>query len=45
MITTEKETSTKKAAAPSVAQINAEYVTQVCLYFLCKRVRVLYTNL
>lgn len=29
MITTEKETSTKKAAAPSVAQINAEYVTQV----------------
>lgn len=34
MITTEKETSTKKAAAPSVAQINAEYVTQVkvCLY-------------
>ncbi|CAG10389.1 unnamed protein product [Tetraodon nigroviridis] len=28
MITTEKET-TKKAAAPSVAQINAEYVTQL----------------
>lgn len=29
MTTTEKETATKKAAAPSVAQINAEYVTQV----------------
>lgn len=28
MITTEKGT-TKKAAAPSLAQINAEYVTQV----------------
>lgn len=46
MITTEKETPTKKAAAPSVAQINAEYVTQVtsntyiihvCDYCLWKR--------
>lgn len=29
MSTTEKETPAKKAAAPSVSQINAEYVTQV----------------
>ena len=27
--TMEKETPAKKAAAPSVSQINAEYVTQV----------------
>lgn len=32
MATTEKETPSKKAAAPSVSQINAEYVTQVNLY-------------
>lgn len=31
MATTEKETPSKKAAAPSVSQINAEYVTQVTL--------------
>lgn len=31
MATTEKETPAKKAAAPSVSQINAEYVTQVKL--------------
>lgn len=31
MATTEKETPTKKAAAPSVSQINAEYVTQVII--------------
>lgn len=31
MATTEKETPAKKAAAPSVSQINAEYVTQVTL--------------
>lgn len=30
---TEKETPTKKVAAPSVAQINAEYVTQVIHYY------------
>lgn len=29
MATVEKETPAKKAAAPSVSQINAEYVTQV----------------
>lgn len=29
MATTEKETPSKKAAAPSVSQINAEYVTQL----------------
>ncbi|TNM95300.1 hypothetical protein fugu_016383 [Takifugu bimaculatus] len=29
MMNTEKETPTKKVAAPSVAQINAEYVTQL----------------
>lgn len=31
MFTSEKETPTKKAAAPSVSQINAEYVTQVII--------------
>lgn len=31
MATTEKETPSKKAAAPSVSQINAEYVTQVMI--------------
>lgn len=31
MATTEKEIPAKKAAAPSVSQINAEYVTQVKL--------------
>lgn len=31
---TEKETPTKKVAAPSVAQINAEYVTQVIHYYI-----------
>lgn len=34
MATTEKETPSKKAAAPSVSQINAEYVTQVTLSYL-----------
>lgn len=34
MATTEKETPSKKAAAPSVSQINAEYVTQVTLLYL-----------
>lgn len=34
----EKETPSKKAAAPSVSQINAEYVTQVIIvhvYYTC----------
>ena len=37
MATTEKETPAKKAAAPSVSQINAEYVTQVIIgtYYTC----------
>lgn len=44
MITTEKETPTKKAAAPSVAQINAEYVTQVNLALFIRFVFVLFTS-
>lgn len=32
MATMEKETPAKKAAAPSVSQINAEYVTQVAAW-------------
>lgn len=44
MITTEKETPTKKVAAPSVAQINAEYVTQVNLALFVRMVFVLFPS-